>query len=206
MDELCISASLEDRPAPGMMSPQTPRSKDMDSAKKFFTRVIARFYAPSLPKVVEKLSIKCGAEKTFLTSPRSKRSMMKRSMSMGVLQKPRPLDLSSVSQSPAAEPSPTMGPSTPNDNVAPKHGFSMSRNSTSDNPARNVLNSSLFRNRQVTMTRGSFKGFNATSSTSGTSSSTPQARQGRPSLAQSHSQPAIQRSQSNVNLGGESKS
>ncbi|KAF9570012.1 hypothetical protein EC968_002326 [Mortierella alpina] len=196
MDELCISASLEDRPAPGLMSPQTPRSKDMDSAKKFFTRIVARFYAPSLPKVVEKLSIKCGAEKTFLTSPRSKRSIMKRSMSMGVLQKPRPLDLSSLSQLPPPEPSPSTGASTPNDNVAPKHGFPMSRNSTSDNPARNVLNSSLFRNRQVTMTRGSFKGLDAISSTSGISSSTTQARQGRPVLAQSRSQSAIQRPQS----------
>ncbi|KAF9983066.1 hypothetical protein BGZ75_005449, partial [Mortierella antarctica] len=203
MDELCISASLEDRPAPGLMSPQTPRSKDMDSAKKFFTRIVARFYGPSLPKVVEKLSIKCGAEKTFLTSPRSKRSMMKRSMSMGVLQKPRPLDLSSVTQPPAAEPSPTTGSDTPKDNVAPKHGFPMSRNSTSDNPARNVLNSSLFRNRQVTMTRGSFKGLDAKSSTSGISSSTSQARQGRPTLVQSRSQSAVQLSQATVNFDGE---
>ncbi|KAF9959805.1 hypothetical protein BGZ72_008723 [Mortierella alpina] len=198
MDELCISASLEDRPAPGLMSPQTPRSKDMDSAKKFFTRVIARFYAPSLPKIVEKLAIKCGAEKTFLTSPRSKRSMMKRSMSMGVLQKPRPLDLSALSQLSVAEASPTTGSSTPKDNVAPKHGFPMSRNSTSDNPSRNVLNSSLFRNRQVTMTRGSFKGLDARSS-----SSTSQARQSRPTLAQSHSHSTIQRSQSTVAFDGE---
>ncbi|KAF9943409.1 hypothetical protein BGZ67_000089 [Mortierella alpina] len=205
MDELCISASLEDRPAPGLMSPQTPRSKDMDSAKKFFTRIVARFYGPSLPKVVEKLSIKCGAEKTFLTSPRSKRSMMKRSMSMGVLQKPRPLDLSSVTQPPAAEPSPTTGSDTPKDNVAPKHGFPMSRNSTSENPARNVLNSSLFRNRQVTMTRGSFKGLDAKSSTSGISSSTSQARQGRPTLVQSRSQSAVQLSQSTVNFDGENE-
>ncbi|KAF9969315.1 hypothetical protein BGZ75_002985, partial [Mortierella antarctica] len=40
MDELCISASIEDRPAPGLMSPQTPRSKDMDPAKKFFTKLL----------------------------------------------------------------------------------------------------------------------------------------------------------------------
>ncbi|CAO3570931.1 unnamed protein product [Mortierella alpina] len=203
MDELCISASLEDRPTPGLMSPQTPRSKDMDSAKKFFTRIVSRFYASSLPKVVEKLSIKCGAEKTFLTSPRSQRSMMKRSMSMGVLQKPRPLDLLSVSQPPPAEPSPTTGSSTPNDNVAPKHGFSMSRNSTSENAARNVLNSSLFRNRQVTMTRGSFKGLDAISSTSGISSSTTQLRQARPALAHSRSQSAIQRPPSTIAFDGE---
>ncbi|KAG0208543.1 hypothetical protein BGX28_000547 [Mortierella sp. GBA30] len=200
MDELCIAASIEDRPAPGLMSPQTPRSKDMDPAKKFFTRVVARFYGPSLPKVVERLSIKCGAEKSLLTSPRPSRSkragMIKRSMSMGVLQKPSPLDLSLATQSSTDPNISSSSVTTPKDGAAPKHGFPMSRQSTSDNPTRNVLNSSLFRNRQVTMTRGSVKGLDAVST--GVSSSSLYSRQTKstkPVLVHSQSQSALQRLQ-----------
>ncbi|KAG0277137.1 hypothetical protein BGZ95_006454, partial [Linnemannia exigua] len=102
MDELCISAVVEDRPAPGFLSPQTPRSKDMDPAKKFFTRAVARYYGPALPKVVEKLSVKCGVETSLLKSPRpsrgSKRAGLHRSVSMGVLQKPSRLDLTAAMQ------------------------------------------------------------------------------------------------------------
>ncbi|KAG0080243.1 hypothetical protein BGZ92_000722 [Podila epicladia] len=162
MDDLCISASIDDRPA-GMLSPQTPRSKGMDPAKKFFTKVISRYYGPSLPKIVEKLSRKCGIEKSLLLSPRPIRIVsrpgMTRSMSMGVLQKPNPLDLTSLGEvgGPGSSKS-----STPTD-VAPKHGFPMSRQSTSEN-ARSVLNSSIFRNRQVAMTIGSVKGLDAIAS------------------------------------------
>ncbi|KAF8982662.1 hypothetical protein BGZ46_000845 [Entomortierella lignicola] len=160
MDELCIAASIEDQPS-GLMSPQTPRSKDMDSAKKFFTRVIARYYEPSLPKVVKQLAIKCGVETSLLTSPRpsrgSKRAGMKRSVSLGVLQKPSRLDLSAAMQIDPAGGHDSSNPSTPIDGV-PKKGIPMSRQSTSDNSSKKVLSSSIFRNRQVVMTRGSVQG------------------------------------------------
>ncbi|KAF9203050.1 hypothetical protein BGZ49_006861 [Haplosporangium sp. Z 27] len=160
MDELCIAASIEDQPS-GLMSPQTPRSKDMDSAKKFFTRVIARYYEPSLPKVVKQLAIKCGVETSLLTSPRpsrgSKLAGMKRSVSLGVLQKPSRLDLSAAMQIDPAGGHDTSNPSTPTDGV-PKKGIPMSRQSTSDNSSKKVLSSSIFRNRQVVMTRGSVQG------------------------------------------------
>ncbi|KAG0035976.1 hypothetical protein BGZ82_004865 [Podila clonocystis] len=170
MDDLCISASIDDRPA-GMLSPQTPRSKGMDPAKKFFTKVISRYYGPSLPKIVEKLSIKCGVEKSLLLSPRHIRVVsrpgMTRSVSMGVLQKPNPLDLTSLGE--AGGPGSSKS-STPTD-AAPRHGYPMSRQSTSEN-ARSVLNSSIFRNRQVAMTIGSVKGLDAiASSNSHTSNS-----------------------------------
>ncbi|KAG0343991.1 hypothetical protein BG004_004835 [Podila humilis] len=172
MDDLCISASIDERPA-GMMSPQTPRSKGMDPAKKFFTKVISRYYGPSLPKIVEKLSIKCGVEKSLLLSPRPVRIVsrpgMTRSISMGVLSKPKPLDLFSVVAKGANGGSGTSKSSTPTD-VTPKHGFPMSRQSTSEN-ARSVLNSSIFRNRQVSMTIGSVNGLDAISSSSNTSKS-----------------------------------
>ncbi|KAG0338845.1 hypothetical protein BG000_003298 [Podila horticola] len=159
MDDLCISASIDDRPA-GFMSPQTPRSKGMDPAKKFFTKVISRYYGPSLPKIVEKLSIKCGVEKSLLLSPRPIRVVsrpgMTRSVSMGVLQKPKPLDLTSLGE--AGGPGSSKS-STPTD-IAPRNGIPMSRQSTSEN-ARSVLNSSIFRNRQVAMTIGSVKGLDA---------------------------------------------
>ncbi|KAF9429856.1 hypothetical protein BGZ94_009184 [Podila epigama] len=170
MDDLCISASIDDRPV-GLMSPQTPRSKGMDPAKKFFTKVISRYYGSSLPKIVEKLSIKCGVEKSLLLSPRpvriASRPGMSRSISMGVLQRPKPLDLSSLTTE-AGGPG-SSSSLTPTDAVAPKHGFPMSRQSTSEN-ARSVLNSSIFRNRQVTMTMGSVKGVPASSSTSSAAS------------------------------------
>lgn len=169
MDDLCISASIDDRPA-GLMSPQTPRSKGMDPAKKFFTKVISRYYGPSLPKIVEKLSIKCGVEKSLLLSPRPIREVsrpgMARSVSMGVLQKPSPLDLSSLGE--AGGPGSSKS-STPTD-IAPRHGFPMSRQSTSEN-ARSVLNSSIFRNRQVAMTIGSVKGLDAIASSNSTAAS-----------------------------------
>ncbi|KAG0363502.1 hypothetical protein BG005_011445 [Podila minutissima] len=168
MDDLCISASIDDRPA-GMLSPQTPRSKGMDPAKKFFTKVISRYYGPSLPKIVEKLSRKCGIEKSLLLSPRPIRVVsrpgMTRSMSMGVLQKPNPLDLTSLGEAGGPRSSKS---STPTD-VAPRHGFPMSRQSTSEN-ARSVLNSSIFRNRQVAMTIGSVKGLDAIASSNSTAS------------------------------------
>ncbi|KAF9217197.1 hypothetical protein BGZ59_005925 [Podila verticillata] len=169
MDDLCISASIDDRPT-GLMSPQTPRSKGMDPAKKFFTKVISRYYGPSLPKIVEKLSIKCGVEKSLLLSPRPIRVVsrpgMTRSVSMGVLQKPNPLDLSSLGE--AGGPGSSKS-STPTD-TAPRHGFPMSRQSTSEN-ARSVLNSSIFRNRQVAMTIGSVKGLDAIVSSNSTATS-----------------------------------
>ncbi|KAF9295640.1 hypothetical protein BGZ74_010708 [Mortierella antarctica] len=168
MDDLCISASIDDRPA-GMLSPQTPRSKGMDPAKKFFTKVISRYYGPSLPKIVEKLSRKCGIEKSLMLSPRPVRVVsrpgMTRSMSMGVLQKPNPLDLTSLGEAGGPRSSKS---STPTD-VAPRHGFPMSRQSTSEN-ARSVLNSSIFRNRQVAMTIGSVKGLDAIASSNSTAS------------------------------------
>ncbi|KAF8948749.1 hypothetical protein BGZ47_002722 [Haplosporangium gracile] len=150
MDELCISAVIEDRPAPGFLSPQTPRSKDLDPAKKFFIRAVARYYGPALPKVVEKLSVKCGVETSLLKSPRpsrgSKRAGLHRAVSMGVLQKPNRLDLSAATQTGTDGPMSTISVKTPKDEVvAPKHGFSMSRQSTSDNPARSALDS-IFRN------------------------------------------------------------
>ncbi|KAF9170295.1 hypothetical protein BGX20_009161 [Mortierella sp. AD010] len=160
MDELCIAASVEDQPS-GLMSPQTPRSKDMDSAKKFFTRVVNRYYEPSLPKIVEKLAIKCGVETSLLASPRpsrgSKRAGIKRSASLGVLQKPSRLDLTAAMQTEPAGPS-SSNASTPIDGTASKSGFPMTRQLTSENSSRNVLNSSIFRNRQVVMTRGSVQG------------------------------------------------
>lgn len=174
MDELCISAVVEDRPAPGFLSPQTPRSKDLDPAKKFFIRAVARYYGPALPKVVEKLSVKCGVETSLLKSPRpsrgSKRAGLHRSVSMGVLQKPSRLDLSAAAQTGTDGPPSSTSVTTPKDEVvAPKHGFSMSRQSTSDNPARSALDS-IFRNRQVAMTRGAVKGRNATKSSASLSS------------------------------------
>ncbi|KAG0001766.1 hypothetical protein BGZ79_004186 [Entomortierella chlamydospora] len=160
MDELCIAASIEDQPS-GLMSPQTPRSKDMDSAKKFFTRVVNRYYEPSLPKIVEQLAIKCGVETGLLASPRpsrgSKRAGIKRSASLGVLQKPSRLDLTAAMQTEPAGPS-SSNASTPIDGTASKSGFPMTRQLTSENSSRNVLNSSIFRNRQVVMTRGSVQG------------------------------------------------
>ncbi|KAF9918981.1 hypothetical protein BX616_003501 [Lobosporangium transversale] len=171
MDELCIAASLEDQPTPGLMSPQTPRSKDMDSAKKFFVRVISRYYELSLPKIVQKLSVKCGVEKSLLTSPKSSRSArrtgIQRSISMGILQKPTPLDLSSlVLEDDSSAPSTSKSSaSAETDTVTPKYGFPMSRQPTSDNTSKNVLNSSIFRNRQVVMTRGSVQGVATTLST-----------------------------------------
>ncbi|KAG0301437.1 hypothetical protein BGZ98_008359 [Dissophora globulifera] len=165
MDELCISASIDSHPEPGLRSPQTPRSKDMDPAKKFFTRVVARYYESALPSVVERLSIKCGVEKSLLMSPRpargTKRAGIKRSISMGVLQKPSPLDFSvAMHNKDDAGGAKSSGLSMSTDtSLASKSAISTtSRQSTSDNPARNVLNSSIFRNRQVVMTRGSVKG------------------------------------------------
>ncbi|KAG0247718.1 hypothetical protein BG011_001022, partial [Mortierella polycephala] len=192
MDELCIAASLEDRPAPGLMSPQTPRSKDMDPAKKFFTRVVARYYGPSLPKAVEKLSIKCGVEKSLLMSPRPsrgfKRAGIKRSISTGVLQRPSPLDFIGAMEKGINGPT-----SATKDGMAPKHGFPMSRQTISDNPSKNVLNSSIFRNRQVVMTRGTVKGLDAvvvSNSAGGASSSS------RQPLTQNQSQASLLRSKS----------
>ncbi|KAF9155935.1 hypothetical protein BG015_007966 [Linnemannia schmuckeri] len=188
MDELCISAVIEDRPAPGFLSPQTPRSKDLDPAKKFFIRAVARYYGPALPKVVEKLSVKCGVETSLLKSPRpsrgSKRAGLHRSVSMGVLQKPNRLDLSAATQTGTDGPLSSSSVKTPKDEVvAPKHGFPMSRQSTSDNPARSALDS-IFRNRQVAMSRGVVKGRNgmktsASSSSVSTLSATTQLSQGR---------------------------
>ncbi|KAG0080949.1 hypothetical protein BGZ90_010715 [Linnemannia elongata] len=132
MDELCISAVVEDRPAPGFLSPQTPRSKDLDPAKKFFIRAVARYYGPALPKVVEKLSVKCGVETSLLKSPRpsrgSKRAGLHRSVSMGILQKPNRLDLSAATQTGTDGPLSSTSITTPKDEVvAPKHGFPMSK-------------------------------------------------------------------------------
>ncbi|KAF9203053.1 hypothetical protein BGZ49_006864 [Haplosporangium sp. Z 27] len=154
MDELCIAASIEDQPS-GLMSPRTPRSKDMDSAKKFFTRVIARYYEPSLPKVVKQLAIKCGVETSLLTSPRpsrgSKRAGMKRSVSLGVLQKPSRLDLSAAMLFDPTGGLDSSNPSTPTDGVS-KKGMPMSRQSTSDSYSKKVLSSSTFRNRTAVPT------------------------------------------------------
>lgn len=217
MDELCISAVVEDRPAPGFLSPQTPRSKDLDPAKKFFIRAVARYYGPALPKVVEKLSVKCGVETSLLKSPRpsrgSKRAGLHRSVSMGVLQKPNRLDLSAAAQTGTDGPLSSTSVTTPKDEVvAPKHGFPMSRQSTSDNPARSALDS-IFRNRQVAMTRGAVKGRNATkgsasSSYASASSAAVQSSQGRPNALPSQPQPrpTSQRSKSMNSLLDESKS
>ncbi|KAG0200693.1 hypothetical protein BGX33_010838 [Mortierella sp. NVP41] len=211
MDELCISAVVEDRPAPGLLSPQTPRSKDLDPAKKFFTRAVARYYGPTLPKVVEKLAVKCGVETSLLKSPRpsrgSKRAGLHRSVSMGVLQRPSRLDLSAATQTGSDGPPSSASVTTPKDDVvAPKHGFPMSRQSTSDNPARNALDS-IFRNRQVTMTRGAVKGRNAmasstTSSSASISSTATQPTQGRPIgyPSQPQSRPSSQRSKSMTSI------
>ncbi|KAG0003447.1 hypothetical protein BGZ65_001691 [Modicella reniformis] len=159
MDELCIAASLE----------------NMDSAKKFFTRIIARYYELSLPKVVEKLSIKCGVEKSLLSSPRpfrgSKHAGIKRSISMGLLQKPSPLDFSAAMENDAGG-SISSTPKTHINGVAPKGQPSLTRRSTSDNPAKNILNSTIFRNRQVVMTLGSVKGVGVVSTTSAPSTTT----------------------------------
>ncbi|KAG0380857.1 hypothetical protein BGX24_004067 [Mortierella sp. AD032] len=213
MDELCISAVVDDRPAPGFLSPQTPRSKDMDPAKKFFTRAVARYYGPALPKVVEKLSVKCGVETSLLKSPRpsrgSKRAGLHRSISMGVLQKPSRLDLTAAIQTRTDGPPSSSSVKTPMEEVvAPKHGFPMSRQSTSDNPARSALDS-IFKNRQVAMARGSVKGrsgksSSATSASTSMSSSTAQPTQGRAVAPlsqaqlqlQSHARPSSQRSKS----------
>ncbi|KAF9137073.1 hypothetical protein BGX30_010581 [Mortierella sp. GBA39] len=195
MDELCISAVVEDRPAPGFLSPQTPRSKDLDPAKKFFIRAVARYYGPALPKVVEKLSVKCGVETNLLKSPRpsrgSKRAGLHRSVSMGVLQKPSRLDLSAAIQTGTDGPLSSTSVTTPKDEVvAPKYGFPMSRQSTSDNPARSALDS-IFRNRQVAMTRGAVKGRNATkgSASSSSASAAVQSSQGRLTTQSSQPQP-----------------
>ncbi|KAF9124745.1 hypothetical protein BGW39_007927 [Mortierella sp. 14UC] len=213
MDELCISAVVEDRPAPGFLSPQTPRSKDMDPAKKFFTRAVARYYGSALPKVVEKLSVKCGVETSLLKSPRpsrgSKRAGLHRSVSVGILQKPNRLDLSAATQVVTDGPLSSSSVTTPKEEVvAPKHGFPMSRQSTSDNPARSALDS-IFKNRQVAMARGAVKGRNtisrsAKSSSASTAGLTAQASQGRSiglpshpqSQPQSQGRPASQRSKS----------
>lgn len=217
MDELCISAVVEDRPAPGFLSPQTPRSKDLDPAKKFFIRAVARYYGPALPKVVEKLSVKCGVETSLLKSPRpshgSKRAGLHRSVSMGILQKPNRLDLSAATQTGTDGPLSSTSITTPKDEVvAPKHGFPMSRQSTSDNSARSALDS-IFRNRQVAMTRGAVKGRNATKSSASSSSASAssvaiQPSQGRPTAQPSQPQPRppTQRSKSMNSLLDESKS
>ncbi|KAF9908547.1 hypothetical protein EC991_009692 [Linnemannia zychae] len=209
MDELCISAVVEDRPAPGFLSPQTPRSKDMDPAKKFFTRAVARYYGSALPKVVEKLSVKCGVETSLLKSPRpsrgSKRAGLHRSVSVGILQKPNRLDLSSVTQTITDGPLSSSSVTTPKEEVvAPKHGFPMTRQSTSENPARSALDS-IFKNRQVAMARGAVKGRSTVSRSTKSSSvsateSTVQASQGQlsqpQSQLQSQARPASQRSKS----------
>lgn len=212
MDDLCISASIDDRPA-GMLSPQTPRSKGMDPAKKFFTKVISRYYGPSLPKIVEKLSRKCGIEKSLLLSPRPIRVVsrpgMTRSMSMGVLQKPNPLDLTSLGEAGGPRSSKS---STPTD-VAPRHGFPMSRQSTSEN-ARSVLNSSIFRNRQVAMTIGSVKGLDAIASSNSTASNSgsslynvaSQNRARSQQVSSSQPRPSLHRSQTTSALNDQSKS
>ncbi|KAF9339427.1 hypothetical protein BGZ91_005920 [Linnemannia elongata] len=194
MDELCISAVVEDRPAPGFLSPQTPRSKDLDPAKKFFIRAVARYYGPALPKVVEKLSVKCGVETSLLKSPRpsrgSKRAGLHRSVSMGILQKPNRLDLSAATQTGTDGPLSSTSITTPKDEVvAPKHGFPMSRQSTSDNPARSALDS-IFRNRQVAMTRGAVKGRNATKSSASSSSASASSVATQPSQARPTAQPS----------------
>jgi len=178
MDELCITASLESYPEPGLRSPQTPRSKDMDSAKKFFTRIIARYYELSVPKVVEKLSIKCGMEKSLLSSPRasrgSKQPGMKRSVSLGTLEKPSPLDFAAALMEDGGEGlSSLLSSSSARLAVSSKPPATLTRRSTTDGPARSILNKAIFRNRQVVMTRGSVKGVGAAaSSSSGNVSST----------------------------------
>ncbi|KAF9434563.1 hypothetical protein BGZ76_007791 [Entomortierella beljakovae] len=157
MDELCIAASIEDIPL-GLMSPQTPRSKDLDPAKKFFTRVVARFYESTLPKIVSKLAIKCGVETGLLSSPGpsrvSKRSGIKRSASLGVLQKPRQLDFSAAILAESAD---TTSSNLTSANQS-KNSSHTARQSSVDHSTRSVLNSSIFRNRQVAMTRGSAQG------------------------------------------------
>lgn len=217
MDELCISAVVEDRPAPGFLSPQTPRSKDLDPAKKFFIRAVARYYGPALPKVVEKLSVKCGVETSLLKSPRpsrgSKRAGLQRSVSMGILQKPNRLDLTAATQTATDGPLSSSSATTPRDEVvAPKHGFPMSRQSTSDNPARSALDS-IFRNRQVAMTRGAVKGRSTISSSTGSSSASVssanvQSSQGRSTghLSQPQARPPSQRSKSMNSILDDSKS
>ncbi|KAI8602941.1 hypothetical protein EDD21DRAFT_442455 [Dissophora ornata] len=199
MDELCIEASIDSNPTPGLRSPQTPRSRDMDPAKKFFTRIVARYYETALPKVVEKLSIKCGVEKSLLMSPRasrgSKRAGIKRSISMGVLQKPSPLDLAATMREDAGGPK-SSGSSTPTDITVPKYGVPMTRQLTSDNSARNVLNRSIFRNRQVVMTLSSVTGVGAappSSSSSTTVSKEPVAS------ARSHQGPIRSKSMTSLN-------
>ncbi|KAF8929872.1 hypothetical protein BGZ58_008622 [Dissophora ornata] len=199
MDELCIEASIDSNPTPGLRSPQTPRSRDMDPAKKFFTRIVARYYETALPKVVEKLSIKCGVEKSLLMSPRasrgSKRAGIKRSISMGVLQKPSPLDLAAAMREDAGGPK-SSGSSTPTDITVPKYGVPMTRQLTSDNSARNVLNRSIFRNRQVVMTLSSVTGVGAappSSSSSTTVSKEPVAS------ARSHQGPIRSKSMTSLN-------
>ncbi|KAG0223212.1 hypothetical protein BGX31_008640 [Mortierella sp. GBA43] len=169
MDELCISASIENHPEPGLMSPQTPRSKDMDSAKKFFTRIIARYYELSLPKVVEKLSIKCGVEKSLLSSPRpsrgSKQAGVRRSVSLGTLEKPTRPDFAAAL---AGDDGGEEGKSTKAtvNGVGSKSKPSLVRRSTTDGPGKSLLNSAIFRNRQVVMTLGSVKGVGTTKSSS----------------------------------------
>ncbi|KAF9104622.1 hypothetical protein BGX27_010008 [Mortierella sp. AM989] len=193
MDELCIAASVEDQPS-GLMSPQTPRSKDMDSAKKFFTRVVARYYEPSLPKIVEKLAIKCGVETSLLTSPRpsrgSKRAGIKRSISLGVLQKPSRLDLNAAMQTEPAGPS-SSSATTPTDGVMSKGGVPLNRQLTSENPSRNVLNSSIFRNRQVVMTRGSVQGVGVATTTMASMSTGKEAAKSLPGHHHSKSKDSV---------------
>ncbi|KAI7821723.1 hypothetical protein BC939DRAFT_202301 [Gamsiella multidivaricata] len=174
MDELCIEASIDDRPS-GLKSPQTPRSRDMDAAKKFFTRVVTKYYELSLPKIVDKLSIKCGVEKTLLSSPRpsrgAKREGIKRSISMGILQRPSPLDFTMAMKDGGDELTLSRA-SISVEGTALKHGFPATRQLTSEKPTRNVLNNSIFRNRQVVMTLGSVKGVRPAPSTNPTSTTT----------------------------------
>ncbi|KAF9586306.1 hypothetical protein BGW38_007191 [Lunasporangiospora selenospora] len=187
MDELCIASSIEDRPTVGLTSPQTPRSKDMDPAKKFYIRVIARYYAPSLPKITDALSIKCGVKTNLLTSPRGPRRVeMKRTVSMGVLQKPKPLSFGGAMDEPE-----TSKVATVQSNPT-KRGAAMSRTTSSDN-ARNVLNSSIFKNRQVAMTISSVKGLDFVPQPifSGTGSSSSTAHSSVPRLSASQPLPSV---------------
>ncbi|KAG0233707.1 hypothetical protein BGW42_007293 [Actinomortierella wolfii] len=179
MDRLCIIASIDGtdkKPSSSkanqhrlMQSPETPRSKDMDPAKRFFTRIVKRFYGASLPQLVKVLATKCGAElsSSLLTSPRPNRTAgIARSLSLGVLPRSDPLRSPSAKRvrdvlkdriSKSSGSSSSKDKSVSRETTAKAKDGAGSSSLISEKSKNSVLNNPIFRNRQVTMTRGSLK-------------------------------------------------
>ncbi|KAG0252295.1 hypothetical protein DFQ27_008160 [Actinomortierella ambigua] len=189
MDRLCITASIDgtekklsssslsswqqqQQKIRLLRSPETPRSKDMDPAKRFFTRVVKRFYGASLPQLVKVLATKCGAElsSSLLASPRPNRTAsMARSLSLGVLPRPNLLmspsakrvrdalkesisrGATSTTSSRSSSQSKGKG-RTGATSGAMKDGVGGGGTLISEKSKSSVLNNPIFRNRQVTMT------------------------------------------------------